>query len=49
MEDIPMRVSIEEDSTFDHDENDYLLSPPSESTGIRYKKRKTKQRFSMDK
>ena len=47
MENIPMRVSIEEDRTFDHDESDYLLSPPSEASGVRFKKKKT-TKFSME-
>lgn len=42
-----MRVSIEEDRTFDHDESDYLLSPPSEASGVRFKKKKT-AKFSME-
>lgn len=34
MEDIPLRVSMEE-QTFDHDESDYLLSAPESGSGVK--------------
>ena len=40
MEEIPMRASIEEDRTFDHDESDYLLNAPTSESGVRFKRRR---------
>ena len=41
MEDIPLRVSME-DRTFDHDESDYLLSAP-EGTNVGFRRGRRRQ------
>lgn len=47
MEDIPLRVSME-DRTFDHDESDYLLSA-SEEANVGFRRgRRRKNYFGME-
>jgi hypothetical protein len=47
MEDIPLRVSME-DRTFDHDESDYLLSA-SEEANVGFRRgRRRKSYFGME-